>query len=65
MKIKEENMKKYTVKPTIFNISLVITPFLMLLAYWERGYFACGGEVLAPLVGFVAHYAFKEWWEEK
>lgn len=50
------------IRPTIFNVSLAITPFLMLLAYHDRGYFACGGETLVPLVGLVAHYALKDWW---
>ena len=52
--------KRYRIKATAFTISLVLTPIRMVLAYRDRGYFACGGETLVPLVGLVAHYAFKE-----
>ncbi len=52
------------IRPTIFNVSLAITPLLMLLAYHDRGYFACGGETLVPIIGFFAHYAFKEGWKK-
>ena len=52
--------KRYRIKATAFTISLVLTPILMVLAYRDRGYFACGGETLVPIIGFFAHYAFKE-----
>ncbi|MDK4495282.1 hypothetical protein MVQ21_03035 [Fusobacterium necrophorum] len=52
------------IRPTIFNISLVITILLMLFARWDRGYLAFGGETLLPLVGLVAYYALKDWWDK-
>ena len=54
-------MRKHRIKLTAFNVSLAITPFLMLLAYRERGYFACGSEILAPVVGLLIHRIFKEY----
>ena len=52
------------IRPTIFNISLVVTLLLMLFARLDRGYLAFGGETLLPLVGLIAHYAFKDWWNK-
>ena len=52
------------IKPNIFNTTLVVTVLLMVFARWDRGYLAFGGETLLPLVGLVAHYALKDWWDK-
>lgn len=53
------------IRPTIFNVSLLLTPLLMQIAYWERGYFAFGGETLVPMFGLLLHYFFKGQKKEK